>query len=952
MDLTFKKRPLKGMLLPIAAAVSFATFCSHAQASAEEYNERFMEMWNKIHDPANGYFSADGGPYHSVETLIVEAPDHGHESTSEAYSYFLLLEAYYGKVTGDWSKLRNAWAKMEEHIIPTQEMQPTNNFYNPSKPASYAAEHAQPSGYPSQLEFGVPVGEDPISAKLAQTYGSWDVYGMHWLLDMDNIYGYGNLGDGVSTPSYINTFQRGEQESVWETVTHPSWESFKWGGPNGFLPLFTKDNNYSRQWRYTNAPDADARAVQVMYWAYQWIKEQGKDPEQEVPGLMAKAAKMGDYLRLAMFDKYFKKMGTQDKNAQGGKGYESAHYLMSWYYAWGGAADANAGWAFRIGSSHVHFGYQNPIAAMALSEFDPLKPRTPGATEDWATGLKRSMEFYTWLQSAEGGIAGGATNSWDGSYKPHPQDRADATFYGMVYDENPVYHDPGSGTWFGWQAWSMQRVAEYYYLKGDAQAKQLMDKWAPWVLSNINWLEDGSFEIPATLEWTGKPEKWDPANPKANTNLHVSVVDHGQDLGIAAGVAKALMFYAAAAEKYDTPQNEAKEASKKLLDAMWTHFKTPKGLAAPEKRGDYARFFDKVYVPGEFNGSMANGDAINSESTFLSMRSFYLDDPMFKQVEDALNSGEDPVFTYHRFWAQTEAATAYANYAALFEGDNPCDEGCAPTAQPLSVSTRVNKAVSITLKGTDSDGTVVGYTVSKPPQHGTLSGSGANLTYQPEAGFSGQDAFEYTVTDNSGEVSAPAKVSIDVAEASISLTSPADGAEFETGATITVKVNKEAGLQAQVILNGAVAATIAGDSDAAQVTLPTSEGSHSLLAKLLDEDGAVIATSNSISVKTKKAPSGDGLTCTVREDVWNSGFVAHITLTNNTNAVIDGWTVNIPLGATDQYTNGWSAQYSANGSVLKASNMSWNATLQPGASTSIGFQGTHGGDHAPIKCTE
>jgi hypothetical protein len=32
-------------------------------------------------------------PYHSVETLIVEAPDHGHETTSEAFSYWLWLEA-------------------------------------------------------------------------------------------------------------------------------------------------------------------------------------------------------------------------------------------------------------------------------------------------------------------------------------------------------------------------------------------------------------------------------------------------------------------------------------------------------------------------------------------------------------------------------------------------------------------------------------------------------------------------------------------------------------------------------------------------------------------------------------------------------------------------------------------------------------------------------------------
>ena len=34
------------------------------------------------------------------------------------------------------------------------------------------------------------------------------------------------------------------------------------------------------------------------------------------------------------------------------------------------------------------------------------------------------------------------------------------TFYGMFYDEKPVWHDPNSNVWFGFQTWSLQRVAE------------------------------------------------------------------------------------------------------------------------------------------------------------------------------------------------------------------------------------------------------------------------------------------------------------------------------------------------------------------------------------------------------------------------------------------------------------------------------------------------------------
>ncbi|MEK8229263.1 glycoside hydrolase family 48 protein [Oerskovia sp. M15] len=78
-------------------------------------------------------------------------------------------------------------------------------------------------------------------------------------------------------------------------------------GTNGYLDLFTGDSSYSKQWKYTNASDADARAVEAAYWAHTWATEQGQ-PEV-VAATVAKAAKMGDYLRYAMFDKYFKQPG-------------------------------------------------------------------------------------------------------------------------------------------------------------------------------------------------------------------------------------------------------------------------------------------------------------------------------------------------------------------------------------------------------------------------------------------------------------------------------------------------------------------------------------------------------------------------------------------------------------------------------------------------------------------
>ncbi|MEW9549909.1 glycoside hydrolase family 48 protein [Nonomuraea sp. NPDC050783] len=625
-----------------------------------EYVKRFVELYNDLHDPANGYFSPDGVPYHSVETFMVEAPDHGHETTSEAYSYYLWLEAAYGQVTGDWSKFNAAWASMEKYIIPSTADQPTNSFYNASKPATYAAEYNSISNYPTQIDSSVSVGTDPLASELQSAYGTRDIYGMHWLLDVDNTYGFGRCGDGTTKPAYINTYQRGPEESVFETIPQPSCDTFKHGGPNGFLDLFIKDSSYAKQWKYTNAPDADARAVQAAYWALTWAKAQNK--ASDVSASVAKAAKMGDYLRYAMYDKYFKKPGCTSTSCAAGTGKDASAFLLSWYYAWGGATDSNAGWAWRIGSSHNHSGYQNPFAAWALSNVAELKPKSSTGAADWSTSLTRQLQFYKWLQSDEGAIAGGATNSWEGHYAAPPSGLP--KFFGMAYDWQPVYHDPPSNQWFGFQAWTMERVAELYNQTGNTDAKAILDKWVTWALANTTINSDGTYQVPSTLRWTGQPAgdfSSTSGMPGDNPGLHVTIADYTTDVGVAGAYAKVLMYYAARAN-----HTEAKNTAKALLDGVWKN-RDAKGVSVPETKTDYNRIDDPVYVPSGWSGKMPNGDTINSSSTFISIRSFYKNDPDWPKVDAFLKgTGPAPVFNYHRFWAQVDVAVALAEYGRLF----------------------------------------------------------------------------------------------------------------------------------------------------------------------------------------------------------------------------------------------------------------------------------------------
>ncbi|MFD6137726.1 glycoside hydrolase family 48 protein [Isoptericola sp. NPDC060257] len=747
---------------PSAAAPAASVTAERTLLVDGEYTQRFLELYDKIHDPANGYFSPQGIPYHAVETLMVEAPDYGHETTSEAYSFWLWLETSYGQVTGDWEPFNHAWDTLEQYMIPTTENQPTNGAYDPAKPATYAPEADHPSQYPSRLDTGVAVGRDPIGAELESTYGTAEVYGMHWLADVDNVYGFGAapgsselLGPDHEGTSYINTFQRGPQESVWETVPQPSIDDFSYGGENGYLDLFTGDASYARQWKYTNAPDADARAVEAAYWANKFAAEQGQ-PEA-VADTVGKASRMGDYLRYALFDKYFKTPGCESTSCPAGTGRDSAHYLLSWYYAWGGALDTASPWAWRIGSSHAHFGYQNPMAAWALSNDPDLEPASPTAADDWSASLDRQLELFQWLQAPEGGIAGGATNSWEGHYADRPDDVA--TFYGMAYQEAPVYHDPPSNQWMGMQGWGVERIAQLYEETGDARAEAVLDKWVPWVIDHIT-VTDDSWEIPSNLAWSGQPDDWDAANPGDNAGLSVEVTGYGQDVGVAGALARSLMYYAAGGE--GEQHTQAQQVAHDLLDAIWTQDSDPLGVATTETRADYSRFDDVltspdgdgVYVPDGWTGTMPNGDEIRAGSSFLDLRSFYTDDPQWQKVQDHLDGGPAPEFTYHRFWAQTAVATALADYDRLFGEDVPSDDTTAPSVPQDVTATADGTNVQVTWSPSTDDTRVTGYQVSRDGEG--VGSVGAAATSFADGGLEPETAYAYTVTarDAAGNVSA------------------------------------------------------------------------------------------------------------------------------------------------------------------------------------------------------
>jgi len=79
----------------------------------------------------------------------------------------------------------------------------------------------------------------------------------------------------------------------------------------------------------------------------------------------------------------------------------------------------------------------------------------------------------------------------------------------------------------------------------------------------------------------------------------------------------------------------------------------------------------------------------------------------------------------------------------------------APVATADSASTTSPNPVTVNLlaNDTDADGDTLSVTANTAPANGSVTISGSSATYTPAAGFSGSDAFSYTVSDGKGGTS-------------------------------------------------------------------------------------------------------------------------------------------------------------------------------------------------------
>lgn len=101
-------------------------------------------------------------------------------------------------------------------------------------------------------------------------------------------------------------------------------------------------------------------------------------------------------------------------------------------------------------------------------------------------------------------------------------------------------------------------------------------------------------------------------------------------------------------------------------------------------------------------------------------------------------------------------------------------------------------------------------------------------------------------------------------------------------------------------------------------------------------------------------PSGSGA-CTGAYSIvnsWSGGFQAQVVVKNTGSAPLNGWQLGWTFPGSDTITSLWNGSYTQSGSSVTVSNASYDGTLAPGATATVGFTANGASTSPPsVTCT-
>ena len=83
------------------------------------------------------------------------------------------------------------------------------------------------------------------------------------------------------------------------------------------------------------------------------------------------------------------------------------------------------------------------------------------------------------------------------------------------------------------------------------------------------------------------------------------------------------------------------------------------------------------------------------------------------------------------------------------------------------------------------------------------------------------------------------------------------------------------------------------------------------------------------------------------EHTWQTGFIAHFTITNSSTVPLTDWKLEFDLPMGESVSHTWNSTLAQSGTHYVLSPANWNRSIAPGASATGGLRGVLTGSYSP-----
>ena len=114
--------------------------------------------------------------------------------------------------------------------------------------------------------------------------------------------------------------------------------------------------------------------------------------------------------------------------------------------------------------------------------------------------------------------------------------------------------------------------------------------------------------------------------------------------------------------------------------------------------------------------------------------------------------------------------------------------------------------------------------------------------------------------------------------------------------------------------------------------------------------GASTPASTTTTPSTSPSTASNGSSCSANYSVldsWPGGFEGQVTITNDSSAAINDWTAGWTFPGNQIVNDLWNGNYTQTGESVSVANASYNSSISPGSSVTLGFTSSYTGANSP-----